>query len=244
MSGPQLPSSKNSDKCDPVCQLFINGYGKRSRYTFTNFASLYCPDQARPCTYSVVLFDECGNPVKNTTLTVPPFGTTEFSPVEYFSGSLPEVGLIATELVDWDTPAYLHLGVLRPYFYAMYHDDGLRSIAIVHPHTTLRKTAPETIPWRSSHVVCTDEIDGLEVFQINPLTEERETSISVCDLEGKIKVTSAARMPPRGVRRIFWNVGEFGEGRHVSLSSVTLTAPNAKPLIFQHRSGNFTAAHA
>ena len=199
MSGPSAPSTA-AGKCPPVCQLFVNGQGKRSRYTLTNFASMFAPQEARPMTYAVKLLDETGAEVASQDVTIAPFGTADFFPNERFSETLPELGLLTAELRDYDGPAFEHLGLLRPYFYAIYHDDGMRSVAVVHPQTTFLDAAPAGASWRSSHIVACGDVQALEVFQINPTNETRETAVAVCDLGGEVKASSAAAMGPRSVR--------------------------------------------
>jgi hypothetical protein len=249
MSGPQISGfhvtvGGTRPMCDPVCQLFINGYGKQSTYTLLNFPSLYSPSEAQPCTYKVTLFDEGGTAVRQGTVTVPAFGSAAFKPRDAFAGPLPELGLFTAELVDWAEPAYEQLGLLRPYFYAIYYDDTMGSVSVVHPQTTLMQTAPAGVAWRSSLVISAREVVALEVFQVNPMPDARITSVAVTGLDGQTKAASAAQMPGRSVRRIYWPAADFDGSDYVCIASDAMTAPNAKPLLFQHRSGGFSAGHS
>jgi hypothetical protein len=167
MSGPQI--SDSGTKCQPVCQLFINGFDKRSIYTLTNFPSLLSPAGAKECRYRVGLIDDRGTEVACGDVTVPVFGTVELIPSEFFGCALPEVGLFTAELMGLD--GYEHLGMLRPYFYAMYTDTDFGSAVLVHPQTTFLSEAPVGVNWRSAQVIWSTEVDSLEVFQINPVAE-------------------------------------------------------------------------
>lgn len=244
MSGPETASAEKTIKCDPVCQIFVNGNGKQTSYTLTNFASLYAPQEARPCRYTVTLFDETGTEAARTGLSIPAFGTVEFKPASEFSGALPEMGLISVEFDETDATGYEHLGMLRPYFYAMYHDADMHSVAVVHPQTTFLETAPSGKTWRSTLIVATADIEALEIYQVNPVSEERQTSVAVCDLDGATLASSEASMGPRSVRRILWRSDEFSDREFVALSSGAMTAPNAKPLLFQNKKCGFTAGHS
>ena len=242
MSGPAIAAAEGQVQCDPVCQLFINGFGKVSRYTLTNFASLFSPAEAKDCRYTLSLVVD-GREVASTTVTVPPFASVQFDPVEHFSGmELPELGLFTATLEPLE--GFSHLGMLRPYFYAVFTDDHMKSVAVVHPQTTFLERAPAGVAWRSAHIVKSAEIDALEVFQVNPMPETRQTSLSVCDAAGNAIVTSSAIMAGRSVRRIIWPAAELRGSEFISLAASPMTAPNAKPLMFQHRNGGFTGAHS
>lgn len=245
MSGPQLAAGASQTRCNPVCQLFLNGFGKKSRYSLTNFASLYAPGDAKALNYTIRLLDAAGSEVYADDITVPPFGTADYSPAERFSGELPELGLFVTELGELPEGAFAGFGMLRPYFYALYHDSGMQSAAVVHPQTTFLSNAPAGASWQSSLVMPVAGLERIELFQINPSDETRATSVSVCRLDGTQLATSTAEMTAQSVRRIEWATAEFARetGPYVCIGSAAMTAPNAKPLLFQHRAGGFTAAH-
>ena len=74
MSGPSVAATTSAGLCSPVCQLFVNTTGVRSRYTLTNFASMLAPQDARPLTYTVRLLDSEGGEVAIDEVEVAPFG--------------------------------------------------------------------------------------------------------------------------------------------------------------------------
>lgn len=244
MSGPGPTEAGKAGRCDPVCQFFLNGFGKKSLYTLTNFPSFYSPRNARPCTYVVALYDELGSLCGQTQVIVPAFGTVAFHPGAHFEGALPELGMVSVAFADGIDPAHAHLGLLRPYFYAVFHDDGMGSIIVVHPQTTILDKPVAQRPWRSNLIARTAGLDAIEVFQLNPLAEARETSIEMCDTQGGVLAESAAVIAPRGARRIYWPRSDFAGAEYLALASRAMTALNAKPLLVQHRAGGFTAAHS
>jgi len=229
----------------PICQLFIGGHGKQSVYTLVNFPSLFAPASASACSYLLTLYDQDGMKVASRRVSVPAMGTIEIRLDKVFEMPLPEIGLLSAQISAGSRISYAnrHLGPIRAHFYAMYHDENMRSMAIVHPQSIMWRQRPDPEPWRSSLVICPDKLNALEVFQINPTPSEVSTEISICSLDGVRLVSSSARMAPRATRRIHWNTADFGD-RHVAITSEALTAPNAKPLVFQHYSGGFSASHS
>jgi hypothetical protein len=234
------------DVDSPICQLFIGGPDKRSVYTLINFPSLFSPASASACSYKLKLYDQDGAEVARQSVTVPPRGTVELRLETIFDVALPEIGLLSAQITagSWLSYANRHLGPIRAHFYAMYHDAGMRSMAIVHPQSIMWKERPVPESWRSTLVICPDKLSALEIYQINPTPMEAQTEISLRNLDGAPLVSSPALMPPRGTRRISWSMSDFGESKHVAISSEALTAPNAKPLVFQHHRAGFSAGHS
>jgi hypothetical protein len=229
----------------PICQLFIGGHGKQSVYTLINFPSLFAPASASACSYLLTLYDQDGAKVASRRVSVPAMGTIEIRPEDVFEMPLPEMGLLSAQISAGSRTSYAnrHLGPIRAHFYAMYHDENMRSMAIVHPQSIMWKQRPITESWRSSLVICPDKLNALEVFQINPTPSEADTEISICGLDGARLASSSARMAPRATRRMYWKTSDFGDA-HIAITSEALTAPNAKPLLFQHYNGGFSASHS
>ena len=230
----------------PICQLFIGGHGKRTAYTFVNFPSLFSPANASACSYKLTLYDQDGSEVGSRRITVPMLGTAEVRLEDLFDLSLPEVGLVSAQITSGSRLSYAdrHLGPVRAHFYAMYHDEEMRSIAIVHPQSAMWQQAPALESWRSSLVICPKKLKALELFQINPTGAEARTEISICALDGDQLTSSSAQMPSRGSRRMYWAASDFGAHEYVVIASQSLAAPNAKPLVFQHHAGGFSASHS
>jgi hypothetical protein len=227
-----------------VCQLFINGFGKQTIYTLLNFPSLFVPASPQACDYELTLHDQSGIELGTEIVTVPSFGAFAVRLPEVFKFSLPELGLMSAKIYPRDEQAISHLGVLKPYFYAMYHDDQMRSMAIVHPQSIVLTNRPLQTCSRSSFVIRTDVVDGLEIFQINPVPAECKASISVVSMDGTRLISSDGLIPGLGARRVYWRTAKFRDYPFVSLASDSMTAPNAKPLLFQHSANGFTAAHS
>lgn len=238
------PRSLNVDM--PVCQLFLGGYGKRTVYTFVNFPSLYCPRTAASCHYALTLYDQDGVEVARGRVTVPPFGTAAVRLEDVLRRPLPELGLLAAQIRPSAPFSYAdhHLGTITAHFYAMYHDEEMRSLSVIHPQTTLWGASPPRMPWRSNLLIRPETIEAVEIFQINPATTSAQTTLSVSSPDGKPIVSSTSRIPARGVRRIYWPAVEFRERPFVVLTADAVTAPNAKPLLFQHYQTGFCAAHS
>jgi hypothetical protein len=87
--------------------------------------------------------------------------------------------------------------------------------------------------------------DELEIFQINPSPAAAESVVSLHDMHGDVVTSGHGRIAAHGARRIVWSTQPLRSYPFVSLASDTLTAPNAKPLVFLNfANGAFTAAHS
>jgi hypothetical protein len=230
----------------PICQLFIGGYGKRTVYTFVNFPSLFSPTTASACSYRLTLYDQGGNKVGSRRIGVPALGTVEVRVEDIFDLPLPEIGLVSAQITSGSALSYgaRHLGPIRAHFYAMYHDEDMRSIAIVHPQSAMWEHSPAPESWRSSLIICPRKLKAVELFQINPTATAVQTEISICNLNDDRLASSSAQMPSRSARRISWLASDFTAHEHVVIASQSLPAPNAKPLLFQHHNGGFSASHS
>jgi len=231
---------------EPICQLFLNGFGKYTRYTFTNFPSLYSPPTASHCYYDLTLYDEVGSAVARTHVSVPAFASVEVRLEDVARGPLPALGVVAARFRPGSPLSYAdkHLGTITSHFYALYHDAGMESLSVVHPQTALWADSPPPVPWRSNLLILPELIDALEIFQLNPTPRPVESTISLCALDGTALLSARGRMPPRSARRTLWHGKDLPAERYLVLASDALAAPNAKPLLFQHYQGRFfSAAH-
>jgi hypothetical protein len=244
VSVPELAPAQNVSEKLAVCQLFINSFGKRTVYTLLNFVSLFVPDAPQACDYELTLYDQAGIKLGTEVVTVQPFGALAVRLDEVFNFSLPELGLLSATIYPRNEQAISHLGDLKPYFYAMYHDEDMRSMAIIHPQSTVLTYRPVQTRFRSSLVVRTDTVEGIEIFQMNPVPEECKASISVVSMHGTRLVSSDDLIPGLGSRRVYWRTAKFRDHEFIALASDSMTAGNAKPLLFQHSANGFTAAHS
>jgi hypothetical protein len=234
------------DVGSPICQLFVGGYGKRSVYTLVNFPSLFAPASASACSYLLTLYDQDGAKVASRRVSVPALGAIEIRLDKVLEIPLPEIGLLSVQITAGSRISYKnrHLGPIRAHFYAMYHDENMRSMAIVHPQSIVWAQRPVPESWRSSLVICPDKLNALEVFQINPTLSEAQTEISIRSLDGVRLTSSSACMPSRAARRMHWDTSDFGQHKYIMITSEALTAPNAKPLLFQHYNSGFSGSHS
>ena len=231
---------------DAICQAYIGTGGKKTKYTLVNFPSLLSPNDATDCIYTLTLYDQNGERVGVQNVRVPAMGTAEVVPETIFGRSLPEIGLLAVQIQAGSLLSYAgrHLGPIRAHFYAMYHDAKMSSMAVVHPQSVVFSARQEPTAWRSTMAICPEKLGAIELFQINPTPVEVETELSIRTLGGSRLASSAGRIQPMGIRRIFWKSSDFLDSKYVCVSSDSITAPNAKPLIFQHFKSGFSASHS
>ena len=231
---------------DAICQAFIRTDGKKTTYTLVNFPSLLSPSDVRDCRYELNLYDQNGLHVGSQRVNIPARGTAEVQLETLFKEPLPEMGLLTVQICagSWLSYSGRHLGPIRAHFYAMYHDAEMRSMAVVHPQSSISTVKAAPIPWRSSMVICPANLEAIELFQINPTSLTSNAEISIRTLDGLQIKSSSATMPPMGIRRVFWKANEFAAHVHMIVASEALTAPNAKPLLFQHFKTGFSASHS
>jgi hypothetical protein len=234
---------------DPIVQLFLGGK-RTTRYTFTNICSFFAPSSASPCRYQLTLYDAHGFVVTKAQLDVPPFGTAEWVPADSLKKPLPEVGMVAATFRDVNPLQFgnQHLGTVFPHFFALYHDEHMASVALVHPQTHLNAAGTEGTPWKkwsSKLFIDPHRLQALEVFQINPLQHEQESTLLLRDPSGTVLASATARLPPFGARGVRWAIDAAVRERASVIVAVDgMTTANAKPIIFSvFEGGFFSASH-
>lgn len=232
---------------DPVLQFFLNGFGKTTRYTFVNFPSLYAPGAAHPCIYDLVLHDALGSIAGRATIEVPVAGTADVVLGDVMRTPLPELGILSARI---RSPRHFdysdrHLGTVRSFFYAAYHDQAMRSISVIHPQTAKYSSLPDRPTWRSNMLLWPSRVNSFELLLMNPTTVDAVTDLQLVAGNGEIVASSAATVPPFGARRVVWESAPLRQYPYVSVSADMLAAPNAKPLVFLNfDNGAFSAAHS
>ena len=228
-----------------ICQLFLGSGDRHTQYTLSNLPSMFAPSGNRSCYYDLTLYGEQGEPFATRRVRVPGCTSISVRMEELFGPKLPAIGIVGARVgptvSKWRRNK--HLGSLTPHFYAMYHDDDMDSLALVHPQTALWDIKPEPTIWQSNLVIYPESLTKLEVFQLNPTPKMLESTLTVRLLNGEEVVSSTGNIGPRGVRQIVWQKDDLGM-EPIVLSSDNITAPNAKPLVFQHTASGFSAAHS
>lgn len=238
---------RNLRRGEPVLQFFLNGFGKVTKYTFVNFPSLYAPGTAHGCIYDLVLRDQTGVVAGRTSIEVPPAGTAELVLSDVISGPLPELGVVAAQI---RSPRHLdygdrHLGTVRSFFYAAYHDEAMGSISVIHPQTAAYRSVPERFPWRSNMLLWPSRVMSFELLLMNPTPAEATTDLRLVGPDGATVASSKGAIPALGARRVVWGAEHFRHLPYLNAAADMLAAPNAKPLVFLNfESGAFSAAHS
>jgi hypothetical protein len=231
----------------PLVQLFLNDEERTTTFTFANFASLYAPKGAMAYRYLIECRDPDGGHLGRKEITVPIYGARAIGVSDLCDPPLPEWGTIhvrlrSTSLLNRHDQ---HLGLLTPHFYALYHEREMRSLALVHPQTSVCAVDVERPEWRSNLLFDTDSVDALEVFQLNPSPRAVASELRIVDERGSVLARALSTVPAFGVRRERWVVQDLHAGRWVSIAADHLTAPNAKPLVFAtNRAGLVSGSHS
>jgi hypothetical protein len=230
-----------------VVQLFLNDELRRSTYTLTNVASLFAPREAAPCRYELVLHGPEGRVVGKTEIDVPSFGTAEVRLEDHLRGPLPSRGVLVARTRSRNRlhQGGRHLGAITPHFYALYHAPDMSSLALIHPQTGLIDAPESDARWRSNLHVDVSGLAALEVFQINPSPRPAKSRLELWD--GDVLLASAeATLGPRVSRVVRWGQDVLRRAKGaVRLGATGVTAPNAKPLLFQVQAdGRFSASHS
>ncbi|MGI8509600.1 MAG: hypothetical protein ACR2MQ_09770 [Gemmatimonadaceae bacterium] len=238
---------RNLRRGDPVLQFFLNGFGRATRYTFVNFPSLYAPGAGRACIYDLVLYDSAGAVAGHASIEVPIAGTAEIALTDVMKGPLPELGVVSAQIRSSKRLDYgdRHLGTVRSFFYAAYHDHGMSSVSVVHPQTAAYSSMPDRPAWRSNMLLWPSRVRSFELLLMNPTPFEARTDLRLVGPDGVVAAASAAVLPPRGARRVRWESAPLQQYAYLNAAADMLAAPNAKPLVFLHfDAGAFSAAHS
>ncbi|MEZ4820509.1 MAG: hypothetical protein R3A45_11755 [Bdellovibrionota bacterium] len=197
--------------------------------------------------YIVDLYDDQGALAASKEVEVPYFGTLEIEPEDFFSGSLPNLGMVSVSIKPKNIFSFKdrHLGLIRPQFYALYHDVDMNSFVLIHPQTSESDTPAASQKWKSTLYVSCDDLQYLDIFQLNPLSKPFESHLALVDQNNSILSESRYMMNARSCRKVKVNVQGFLQGACVHLESNGLAASNAKPLVFNHfKNGMFTGSHS
>ncbi len=229
-----------------IVQLFLHGPQRRTTFTFTNVGSLYCPAAGNGCRYELTLYDETGHRVGRTKLDLPRFGTAEVRLHEHLRGPLPETGLLVARVRNRPRINRVanHLGAIRPHFFALYHTPEMGSLALIHPQTGLVDAPCPDLEWHSNLTFDPATAATIEAYQINPSPEpvRSELRLSAGD---EVIGRSEAIVPARGSRCVRFGREQLASAKgRLHLPARGMTAPNAKPLLFQVAGdGSFSASH-
>ena len=230
-----------------VVQLFLHDELRRSTYTFTNVASLFAPGEAAPCRYELVLHGPDGRVVGKTEIDVPSFGTAEVRLEDHLRGPLPSRGLLVARIRSRDRlhQGGRHLGSITPHFYALYHAPDMSSLALIHPQTGLIDAVARDAHWRSNLHIDVRGLIALEAFQINPSPRRARSTLELWDGE-ELLASAEATLQPRASRLVRWDHDVLRRAKgSVRLGAMGMTAPHAKPLLFQLQAdGRFSASHS
>lgn len=238
---------RNLRRGDPVLQFFVNGFGKATRYTFVNFPSLYAPGSARACMYDLTLYDAGGAVAGRAAVEVPIAGTAELALTDIMKGPLPGLGVVSAQIRSPKRFDYgdRHLGTVRSFFYAAYHDCGMGSVSVVHPQTAAYRSLPDRPAWRSNMLLWPSRVRSFELLLMNPTPFEARTDLRLVAPDGEVAAASDGILPPRGARRVVWETVALQRYPYLSVAADMLAAPNAKPLVFLNFDERaFSAAHS
>ena len=230
-----------------LTQLFLHEPQRRTTLTFTNVASLYAPRGASGCQFEVSLYGETGELVAATDVVVPAYGSASVHLADLISGTLPRHGLAVARLRN--APRFhmgaRHLGPIAPFFYALYHEPDMGSMALVHNQSGVESDVHSDSHWHSNLLIQTDGLSALEAWQINPTPVPAPTTMQLWRGDQLLdeRPTTLAPMASRGERfeaKLF-----AGSVDPVHIAVKGMTAANAKPLVFHHHvAGGYSASHA
>lgn len=241
------PMPSSFYRCYPIAQLFLNTHTQKTTFTFINFPSLFDPKDALSCRYQISIFDSDGKFLSSTTLTIPPYGTRAIRIDELFPQPLPDFGMITAQIRAGSgiRYPYAHLGDLTSHFYAIYHDDKMQTVALVHPQTPFAVEPLPEATFQSDVLIDPTLLDAIDIYQINPSQKSVPTTIHLKAMGGQILEECSAILAPRASRRVRFSMKTHQDAGLVFMSVHGLTGPNAKPLIFNIFSDDaFTACHS
>lgn len=230
-----------------VVQLFLND-GRCTRLGVANFPSFFAPEQAAGYHCHLRVFDAEGREIASTELALPPYAATEVDLSAAFGQSLPHWGMVAARIYpsSFFSLRDRHLGRIRPHFFTLYADEGMRSIGLVHPQTNLGARAAPERQWLSNLEVDPAMVQKLELFQVNPGDAPVESEAFVQTQGGTVVAAKRHDIPSHGTRRVVFDLSQIAIGeKTVSVGLRGLAAANGKPILFLHfRDGSFTCCHA
>jgi hypothetical protein len=229
-----------------IVQLFLHEPGRTTTATFTNVASLYAPQDAVGCRYELTLFGETGARVGSIEVDVAPYGTVELNLAERLPGTLPRHGILVARLRSAPRlhRGAKHLGAIVPHFYVLYHAPDRGSLALVHPQTGLVEHPAPDQRWTSNLRYDPAPLAALEACQINPTAGPARSTVELWCGDERLDAREA-ELAPMASRQVRFgrDVLDRATGPvHVAVDG--MTAPNAKPLLFQHLpDGGFAGSH-
>lgn len=240
---------RSFDVSPPIVQLFVHEPPRlRTHYTFVNFTSLYSPGTSEPVRYVLTLRDDRGHTVGKAKIEVPPFGSVDCDPERVFGCKLPALGSLCAQIRSRRLFSYSdkHLGKVTAHFYALYRDEGMRALSVIHPQTAIWNHTPRPERWSSNMLIPPATLESIRFLQVNPTQRPVQTEIVLrARHTGEIVERSVAAMAPMGARSVTWQTDQLSSRDMLYLTSDSLTAPNAKPLVFLFfRNGAFSAAHS
>ena len=230
-----------------VVQLFLND-GRTTRLGLVNFPSLLAPTSAQDYRYHLRTFDEDGGTSGQAVVDLPRYGSAEVDLPRVFGDRLPRMGMIAVGIrpARFFSMRDRHLGKIRPHFFTLFLGPRMESVGLVHPQTHLGADAAPERHWVSNLQIDPALVPRVEVFQVNPSARPVESKAYLQGGSGEVLSESNAVVPPRGVRRIEFDLSPYD--KHHSAICVGLrglAASNGKPILFLHfRDGSFTCCHA
>jgi hypothetical protein len=230
-----------------ITQVFIFNHQMQSRYTLTNFPSFFSPKHAASYVYKVSILNQNGNIVGTKKIDIPQFGTIEMIPQKIFDFKLPEFGTISVSIepVKRFTFSDRHLGIIFARFYALYHDQNMNSMVLIHPQTFETDLPQPNRCWKSNLLIDPKTVDQIEIYQINPSEKKAHTDLILFDQDHHQIRISQAQMAPHSIRKIVWDIAELRKYQFLYLGSNGLTGTNAKPLVFNRfGKGIFSGSHS
>ena len=242
-----LPRNMNINSA--TAQVYLGG-DFETRYTLTNFPSLFSPSTAYKCIYDIALYNELGYCIGRNSINIAPFGSAEIIPSEVFGKNLPNLGIFTAKIRSSSrfVLSDRHLGKITSQIYALYSDKKINSLALVHPQTSLVKNHSNPTQWKSDVLLDSGKIEKLIAIQINPTNKCSESTLYLCKDNGyqqKIGEVSS-KISPLGVIKVEWDIKKIGiKNGYFSIAANKLTSPNAKPIILAYfKNGSFSGMHA
>ena len=228
----------------PVMQLYLHDKEIDTRYAVQHFSSFYCERGTYELIFRVRLYSAMGKEVAQKDFTLSYLQSQEIVPSECFD-KVPEIGMCTIELKTKEFQLYpdRHLGILKPFFYALYHTRDFSSMGLVHPQSAVFIKETPKIPWLSAQFMETGGLSKIVSYHLNPTVREFKTGIYLQGQNNKLQ-SREITLSAMGVSKEEWNIKECGE-RLLRIGCDSLSTPNAKPLLFLYfEDGSFSMSHA